>query len=303
MNSARTQAAPRGEGPDWRQRLALYARLARLHRPIGILLLLWPMLWALWMAAGGVPNLDVLAIFVLGTVLMRSAGCVINDYADRNFDGHVERTRTRPLATGAVSEREALTVFVVLLALAALLVLATNTLTVMMSFGGALLAITYPFAKRYTHLPQVHLGAAFGWAVPMAYTAQSGDVTPMTWLLFSTAVLWAVIYDTEYAMVDRDDDLTIGIRTSAITLGRFDVAAVMLFYALFIAVWGVLGATLRFGPAYFAGLAAAALIAAWHFTLIRDRSREGCFRAFRLNHWIGFVVLVGVVADHSLRGR
>jgi 4-hydroxybenzoate polyprenyltransferase len=296
MNSARTQAAPRGEGPDWRQRLVLYARLARLHRPIGILLLLWPMLWALWMAAGGVPNLDVLVIFVLGTVLMRSAGCVINDYADRNFDGHVERTRTRPLATGAVSEREALTVFVVLLALAALLVLATNTLTVMMSFGGALLAITYPFAKRYTHLPQVHLGAAFGWAVPMAYTAQSGDVTPMTWLLFSTAVLWAVIYDTEYAMVDREDDLKLGIRSTAILFAESDRAIIGGLQLLMLSNLVVIGQRAALAWPYYAGLAVAAALFAYQQYLIRDRSRAGCFAAFMNNNWVGGVIFAGLAA-------
>ncbi|MBX9609511.1 MAG: 4-hydroxybenzoate octaprenyltransferase [Gammaproteobacteria bacterium] len=296
MNSARTQAAPRGEGPDWRQRLVLYARLARLHRPIGILLLLWPMLWALWMAAGGVPKLDVLAIFVLGTVLMRSAGCVINDYADRNFDGHVERTRTRPLATGAVSEREALTVFVVLLALAALLVLATNTLTVMMSFGGALLAITYPFAKRYTHLPQVHLGAAFGWAVPMAYTAQSGDVTPMTWLLFSTAVLWAVIYDTEYAMVDREDDLKLGIRSTAILFAESDRAIIGGLQLLMLSNLVVIGQRAVLTWPYYAGLAVAAALFVYQQFLIRDRSRAGCFAAFMNNNWVGGVIFAGLAA-------
>ena len=296
MNSARTQAAPRGEDPDWRQRLVLYARLARLHRPIGILLLLWPMLWALWMAAGGVPKLDVLAIFVLGTVLMRSAGCVINDYADRNFDGHVERTRTRPLATGAVSEREALTVFVVLLALAALLVLATNTLTVMMSFGGALLAITYPFAKRYTHLPQVHLGAAFGWAVPMAYTAQSGDVTPMTWLLFSTAVLWAVIYDTEYAMVDREDDLKLGIRSTAILFAESDRAIIGGLQLLMLSNLVVIGQRAALTWPYYAGLAVAAALFVYQQFLIRDRSRAGCFAAFMNNNWVGGVIFAGLAA-------
>ncbi|MGE0857633.1 MAG: 4-hydroxybenzoate octaprenyltransferase [Gammaproteobacteria bacterium] len=296
MNSARTQAAPRGEGPDWRQRLVLYARLARLHRPIGILLLLWPMLWALWMAAGGVPSLDVLAIFVLGTVLMRSAGCVINDYADRNFDGHVERTRTRPLATGAVSEREALTVFVVLLALAALLVLATNTLTVMMSFGGALLAITYPFAKRYTHLPQVHLGAAFGWAVPMAYTAQSGDVTPMTWLLFSTAVLWAVIYDTEYAMVDREDDLKLGIRSTAILFAESDRAIIGGLQVLMLSNLVVIGQRAALAWPYYVGLAVVAALFVYQQYLIRDRSRAGCFAAFMNNNWVGGVIFAGLAA-------
>ena len=296
MNSARTQAAPRGEGPDWRQRLVLYARLARLHRPIGILLLLWPMLWALWMAAGGVPKLDVLAIFVLGTVLMRSAGCVINDYADRNFDGHVERTRTRPLATGAVSEREALTVFVVLLALAALLVLATNTLTVMMSFGGALLAITYPFAKRYTHVPQVHLGAAFGWAVPMAYTAQSGDVTPMTWLLFSTAVLWAVIYDTEYAMVDREDDLKLGIRSTAILFAESDRAIIGGLQLLMLSNLVVIGQRAALTWPYYAGLAVAAALFVYQQFLIRDRSRAGCFAAFMNNNWVGGMIFAGLAA-------
>jgi len=284
-------------------RLRLYLALIRWDRPAGTYLLLWPTLAALWIAAGGFPGWHLLAVFVLGTFLMRSAGCAVNDVADREFDKHVKRTAQRPVTSGAVSVREALTLALVLTLFAFALVLTTNAATVHWSVAALAVTLVYPYTKRFFSMPQAVLGVAFSFGIPMAFAAVRGEVPVLAWWLLLGNLFWVLAYDTEYAMVDRDDDLTIGIRTSAITLGRFDVAAVMLFYALFIAVWGVLGATLRFGPAYLAGLAAAALIAAWHFTLIRDRSREGCFRAFRLNHWIGFVVLVGVVADHALRSR
>ena len=298
MNSVRPHATPRGARPDWRQRLGHYARLARLHRPIGILLLLWPMLWALWIAAAGVPKLDVLIIFVLGTVVMRSAGCVINDYADRNFDGHVERTKDRPLPAGVVTPREALLVFAVLLTIALGLVLATNRTTILMAFGGAALAITYPFAKRYTSLPQVHLGAAFGWAVPMAFAAQTGALSPMAWLLFSTAVLWAVIYDTQYAMVDRDDDLRLGIRSTAILFAHSDRTIIAGLQCLMLSNLYLIGRRAELGWPYDGALLVAAALFIYQQYLIRDRSRVGCFAAFLNNNWVGGVVFAGVLLSY-----
>lgn len=284
------------------QRLDAYARLMRLDKPIGTLLLLWPTLWALWMAAGSLlPHPAVLLIFVLGTILMRSAGCVINDWADRDFDGHVQRTRERPLVTGAVSGKEALLLAAVLALLAFLLILPLPALVLWLSLPALFLAASYPFTKRFLAIPQAYLGVAFGFGIPMAFAAQTGSVPALAWLLLFANVCWAVAYDTAYAMVDRDDDLKIGIRTAAITFGRFDVAAVMLCYALFIGLMALAGQHLGLGWAYYAGLAAAALIAGWHFTLIRTRSREGCFRAFRHNNWLGAAVFAGVAADHALR--
>ena len=298
MNSSHPDAAEVNTRVTWRHRLLQYARLARLHRPIGILLLLWPMMWALWIAAKGTPRLEVLAIFVLGTVVMRSAGCVINDYVDRNFDGHVERTRARPLATGAVTPREALVLFAVLLTIAALLVLATNRMTIMLSIGGALLAITYPFAKRYTHLPQVHLGAAFGWAVPMAFTAQTGALSPLAWLLFSTAVLWAVIYDTQYAMVDRDDDLRLGLRSTAILFGAADRTIIGGLQCMMLSNLYLIGAQATLGWPYIAALVLVAGLFIYQQTLIHERSRSGCFAAFMNNNWVGGVVFLGVLLSY-----
>jgi 4-hydroxybenzoate polyprenyltransferase len=294
MSHARPRAAPGKDAPTLRHRLVQYARLARLHRPIGILLLLWPMLWALWIAAAGVPHVKVLVIFVLGTVVMRSAGCVINDYADRNFDGHVERTRGRPLPSGTVTPREALLVFVVLLAIAAALVLATNRLTIMLAAGGALLAITYPFAKRYTSLPQLHLGAAFGWAVPMAFTAQTGSLSPLAWLLFSTAVLWALIYDTQYAMVDREDDIRLGVRSSAILFAEADRVIIGGLQCLMLSNLYLIGVRASLGWPYKVSLAVAAGLFVYQQYLIRDRSRAGCFAAFMNNNWVGGVVFLGM---------
>ena len=282
-------------------RLRLYLALIRWDRPAGTYLLLWPTLAALWIAAGGFPGWHLLVVFVLGTFLMRSAGCAVNDVADRDFDKHVKRTAQRPVTSGAVSVREALWLGAVLALLAFALVLTTNATTIAWSVAALAVSIVYPFTKRFFSMPQAVLGVAFSFGIPMAFAAVQQQVPALAWWLLIGNLCWVLAYDTEYAMVDRDDDLRIGIQTSAITLGRFDVAGVMLFYGLFIAVWGVLGAQQGFGWAYFAGLAAAALIALWHFTLIRDRSRDGCFRAFRLNHWIGFVVLAGVVVDHALR--
>jgi 4-hydroxybenzoate polyprenyltransferase len=294
MKHARLRAASAGNASTLRHRLVQYARLARLHRPIGILLLLWPMLWALWIAAGGLPRVEVLVIFVLGTVVMRSAGCVINDYADRNFDGHVARTRDRPLPSGSVTPREALLLFAVLLAIAAALVLATNRLTIMLSAGGALLAITYPFAKRYTSLPQFHLGAAFGWAVPMAFTAQTGSLSPLAWLLFSTAVLWAMIYDTEYAMVDREDDIRLGIRSTAILFAQADRLIIGGLQCLMLSNLYLIGVRAGLSWVYNASLVVAAALFIYQQYLIRDRSRAGCFAAFMNNNWVGGVVFVGI---------
>lgn len=281
-------------------RLNRYARLTRLNRPIGILLLLWPMLWALWLAAGGLPDLRVLAIFVAGTVVMRSAGCVINDYADRDFDGHVERTRDRPLATGEVAPREALLLFAALVALAAALVLMTNRLTMLLSLGGIALAATYPYAKRHTYLPQVHLGAAFGWAIPMAWAAQTGTVPSLAWLVFCAAVTWAVVYDTEYAMVDRDDDIRLGIRSTAILFDDADRTIIGVLQGMMLLNLVLIGvqASLRWPYYLTVGIAAALFVRQqW---LIRDRSREGCFAAFLNNNRVGGVLFAGVAASYAL---
>jgi 4-hydroxybenzoate polyprenyltransferase len=283
------------------RRASLYLDLIRWNRPAGTYLLLWPTLAALWIAAGGFPGWHLLVVFVLGTFLMRSAGCAVNDVADREFDRHVKRTAQRPVTSGAVGVPQALALGAGLALLAFGLVLTTNTVTVAWSVAALAVTLFYPFTKRFFSMPQAVLGVAFSFGIPMAFAAVQGRVPALAWGLLAGNLFWVLAYDTEYAMVDRDDDLAIGIRTSAITLGRFDVAGVMLFYGLFIAVWGVLGARLQFGWPYVTGLAAAALLALWHFTLIRDRSREGCFRAFRLNHWLGFAVLAGVVAEHALR--
>jgi len=284
--------------PD--SRLHLYLALIRWDRPAGTYLLLWPTLAALWIAARGFPGWHLLAVFVFGTFLMRSAGCAVNDVADRDFDKHVKRTAQRPVTSGAVSVREALVLGAVLALVAFLLVLTTNPTTVAWSVVALAITVVYPFTKRFFSMPQAVLGVAFSFGIPMAFAAVQGQVPALAWWLLVGNLFWVLAYDTEYAMVDRDDDLRIGIKTSAITLGRFDVAGVMLFYGFFIAVWGVLGAQLRLAWPYFAGLGAAALIALWHYTLIRERTREGCFRAFRLNHWLGFVVFAGTVLAFAL---
>lgn len=295
MASTRESGTAGGSIPG---RLILYARLARLHRPIGMLLLVWPMLWALWLAAGGLPSLRVLVVFLTGTVLMRSAGCVINDFADRDFDGHVERTRTRPLATGAVSARETLVLFCILVILSASLLLATNWLTFLLSFGGIALAVTYPFAKRYTYLPQLHLGAAFGWAVPMAWAAQTNTVPPMAWLVFCAAVIWAVIYDTEYAMVDRDDDIRLGIKSTAILFDDADRAIIGVLQATMVLNLILIGRQAQLGWPYYVALVVAAALFAWQQAMIRERSRDGCFAAFMNNNWVGGVVFAGIAASY-----
>ena len=283
---------------NWKERLGLYEKLMRLDRPIGILLLLWPTLWGLWVAAAGHPNWFIVWIFVLGTALMRSAGCVINDYADRDFDPHVERTKSRPLAAGLVGKREALLLAAALSLLAFLLILRLNKLTIMLSFGALFLAASYPFTKRFFAVPQAYLGIAFGFGIPMAFAAHMGTVPPLAWVMLAANVFWAIAYDTEYAMVDRDDDLKIGIKTSAITFGRFDVAAVMLCYLLMLATLMGVGLWLRMGVLYYGGLAAAAGIAAYHYTLIRNREREQCFKAFLHNNWLGAAVFAGIALDY-----
>ena len=282
-------------------RLALYLHLIRWDRPAGSYLLLWPTLAALWIAAGGFPGWHLLAVFVLGTFLMRSAGCAVNDVADRDFDRHVKRTAQRPVTSGALSPQEALRFGAVLAFVAFLLVLTTNLVTIVWSVVALAVSIFYPFTKRFFSMPQAVLGVAFSFGIPMAFAAVRAEVPALAWWLLIGNLFWVLAYDTEYAMVDRDDDLKIGIRTSAITLGRLDVAGVMAFYAAYLAIWAALGAGLAMRWPYFAGLAVAAAIALWHFTLIRDRSRDGCFRAFRLNHWVGFAVFAGVVADLSMR--
>jgi 4-hydroxybenzoate polyprenyltransferase len=282
-------------------RLPLYLDLIRWNRPAGTYLLLWPTLSALWIASRGFPGWHLLVVFVLGTFLMRSAGCALNDVADREFDKHVKRTANRPVTSGAISVKSALTLGAVLALAAFALVLTTNASAIAWSFAALAVSVVYPYTKRFFSMPQAVLGIAFSFGIPMAFAAVLGEVPVIAWLLLIGNLFWVLAYDTEYAMVDRDDDLKIGIQTSAITLGRFDVAGVMACYTAFIAVWAVIGVRLSLGWPYFFGLMAAAAIAMWHYTLIRGRSRDGCFRAFRLNHWIGFVVFAGVALEALLR--
>ena len=295
-----------------RSRLALYLQLIRWDRPAGWLLLLWPTLSALWIAADGFPGWHLLAVFTLGTFLMRSAGCCVNDVADREFDRHVKRTATRPVTSGALPVGEALAVGAVLALAAFALVLTTNLAVVLWSFVALAITLLYPYAKRFVSMPQAVLGIAFSFGIPMAFAAVGGGagwdwpaarvgIPALAWWLLVGNAFWVLAYDTEYAMVDRDDDIRIGIRTSALTLGRWDVVGVMAFYAAYLASWGWLGiAQVGLGTPYGAGLALAAAQALWHYGLIRDRSRDGCFKAFRLNHWLGFAVFAGVAADALL---
>jgi 4-hydroxybenzoate polyprenyltransferase len=285
---------------DWRIRLGHYWRLVRADRPIGIYLLLWPALWALWVAAEGIPPWWTLLVFVLGTALMRSAGCAINDYADRDFDGHVSRTALRPLAAGLVSPREALAVFVVLSLLAFALVLTLNTKTIAYSFVAVVLAAGYPFMKRYTHMPQLVLGMAFGWAVPMAFTALQNQTPPVAWVLFAATVVWALIYDTMYAMVDREDDIKIGIKSTAILFGRFDRVVIGLLQALMLALLWLVGDMAGRGVLYQAALAAGAGLFVYHQWLIRRREPQACFHAFLHNHYFGMLVFLGLFGDYML---
>ena len=283
------------------RRLDAYERLVRLDKPIGALLLLWPTLWAVWLAARGAPAWDIVLIFVLGTVLMRSAGCAVNDFADRRFDPHVERTRSRPLAAGEIAPVEALAVGFFFAALAFGLVLFLNRFTIALSFVALAIAWSYPFTKRFFALPQAYLGIAFGFGIPMAYAAVRNSLPWECWALLAANVCYSFGYDTEYAMVDRDDDVKLGIRTSAIALGRWDVAAVLASYAAMLAILAALGVALRLAWPYYAGLAVAAAMLVQHWRLIRGRSREGCFRAFMQANWIGAAVFCGILAAYLPR--
>ena len=284
-----------------RSRLSLYLDLIRWNRPAGWLLLLWPTLSALWIAAGGFPGWHLVAVFTLGTILMRSAGCCVNDVADRDFDRHVKRTAQRPITSGAVSVREALGVGAALALVAFALVLTTNTPTVAWSLPALAVTILYPFTKRFFAMPQAVLGVAFSMGIPMAFTAVRGEVPWLALWLVLGNLLWVLAYDTEYAMVDRDDDLKIGMKTSAITLGRFDVVAILAFYLGFVLFWAVALVPLALGALFYIALAAVLAQVAWHWHLIRGRTREGCFRAFRENHWIGFTVFLGIAGSYALR--
>ena len=284
-----------------RERLDLYEKLMRLDKPIGILLLLWPTLWGLWFAAGGMPRWMVLWIFIMGTVLMRSAGCVINDYADRDFDPQVERTRHRPLAARRISTREALILAAALALAAFLLILPLNRLVLWLSFPALIIAASYPFTKRFFSIPQACLGVAFGFGIPMAFAAVQGQVPSLAWVLLAASGFWTIAYDTEYAMVDREDDLKIGIRTAAITFGRFDVAMVMLCYGIFLSILIGVGVWQKMGIPYYLGLACALGLVIYHYTLIRNRNRELCFKAFLHNNWVGAAVFAGIALDYLLR--
>lgn len=288
--------------PGWRHRLELYWTLVRGDRPIGWLLLLWPTWWALWIAAGGVPPAWTLLVFTAGVWLTRSAGCVVNDYADRWLDGQVERTRDRPLATGAVSGREALAVFAVLMLLAFALVLTTNRLTVLLSGVGLLLAATYPYLKRHTYLPQVYLGMAFGWGIPMAFAAVQGAVPPVAWLLYGANIFWATAYDTWYAMVDRDDDIRAGSKSTAILFGELDLVAQAVLFSLALVALVLVGRQAGLGLPYGAGLVVAAGLVALQFRQAWYRDRAACFAAFRQNHWVGMAVFAGIALHFALPG-
>ena len=287
--------------PSPRSRFSLYLDLIRWNRPAGWLVLIWPTLSALWLAAGGFPGWHLLAVFVLGTILMRSAGCCINDVADRDFDRHVKRTAQRPITSGQVSVKEALAVGAGLSLVSLALVLTTNAMTAAWSVPALLVTILYPFTKRFFAMPQAVLGMAFNFGIVIAFAAVQGAVPAMAWLLWLGNLFWVLAYDTEYAMVDRDDDLKIGMRTSAITLGRFDVAAIVAFYLFFLVFWLVAIEPIGLGATFYVAIAAALAQVAWHWWLIRTRTREGCFRAFRMNHWVGFTLFVGIAGGYLLR--
>ena len=277
------------------RRIGAYERLIRLDKPIGALLLLWPTLWAVWLASNGRPRLDIVLIFFTGTFLMRSAGCAMNDYADRNFDGHVERTRHRPLAAGEIAPREALYVAAGLALAAFGLVLFLDPLAILLSFAGLGIAASYPFSKRFFAFPQAYLGVAFGFGIPMAYAAVQGRLPTECWLLLAANIFYSFAYDTEYAMVDREDDAKLGIRTSALTLGRWDVTAVMLSYAALLALLAWVGMRRGLGGPFYGGLAVAGAMMVYHWFLIRGRGRAGCFKAFMHNNWLGLAVWIGIV--------
>ncbi|TNF03599.1 MAG: 4-hydroxybenzoate octaprenyltransferase [Gammaproteobacteria bacterium] len=285
-----------------RERLPDFINLMRFNRPIGTLLLLWPTLWALWLAAEGIPSFKNLLVFVLGVILMRAAGCVINDFADRKVDGHVARTRQRPMATGAVTTREALALFVSLCLVSFLLVLLTNELTIQLAFVGVALAFCYPFMKRYTHLPQLVLGAAFAWSIPMAFAAETGALRPELWALYAAVILWTIAYDTFYAMVDRDDDLKIGIKSTAILFGDMDIAITATLQVLVLIAMLMTGMNFGRGLWYFLSLAIVAILFLYQQYLIRHREREGCFKAFLNNNYVGAAIFIGLVLDYQLGG-
>ncbi|SDY59473.1 4-hydroxybenzoate octaprenyltransferase [Nitrosomonas sp. Nm58] len=279
------------------ERLAAYAKLIRLDKPIGILLLLWPTLWGLWLAADGLPDFMILAIFIMGTILMRSAGCAINDFADRRIDPYVERTKNRPLAAGIVSPKEAVLLAAGLSFCAFLLVLPLNQLTLLLSVCALFLAGTYPFTKRFFVMPQAYLGIAFSFGIPMAFAAQTGELPAIIWLLLIANLCWVIAYDTEYAMVDRVDDLKIGIKTSAITLGHFDVIGIMLCHAVFLGVMAIVGWLLQRGAPYYLALAMVLGLVTYQYFLIRDRNPARCFKAFLHNNWVGATVFAGIALD------
>lgn len=278
-------------------RLKIYVQLMRLDKPIGILLLLWPMLWGLWFAAKGMPDAHILVIFVLGTVLMRSAGCVINDFADRKIDPHVERTKNRPMAAGKIGSKEAILLATGLSLCAFLLILPLNQLTILLSVPALFLAGTYPFTKRFFAMPQAYLGIAFSFGIPMAFAAQTNSLPPLIWILMLANLFWVIAYDTAYAIVDKPDDLKIGIKTSAITMGRFDVMGVMLCHGMFIVIMLAIGQLQAMGMAYYAGLMIAVGLIIYQYTLIRNRDRTLCFKAFLHNNWVGMVVFAGIALD------
>ena len=275
-----------------------WIQLMRLDRPVGTLLLLWPTLWAVWIAGNGSPSVRTVIVFTLGVIVMRAAGCVINDFADRKIDGHVKRTEGRPLATGALSGKQALMLFAGLAAVAFVLVLFLNTFTILLSFGGLGLAVLYPFMKRYTHLPQVVLGAAFSWAIPMAFAAETDSLPAIVWLLYTANLLWTVAYDTEYAMVDRDDDLKIGVKSTAILFGEMDRLMIGMLQAMALFALWLLGRQLGFGGLWLAGLGVAAGLFVYQHWLMRERSRDGCFQAFLNNQWVGLAVFAGLLVDY-----
>ena len=287
--------------PSPRSRFSLYLDLIRWNRPAGWLVLIWPTLSALWVAAGGFPGWHLLAVFVLGTILMRSAGCCINDVADRDFDRHVKRTAQRPITSGQVSVKEALALGAVLALVSLGLVLTTNWAAVAWSVPALLVTILYPFTKRFFAMPQAVLGIAFNFGIVIAFAAVRGEVPAMAWLLWLGNLFWVLAYDTEYAMVDRDDDLKIGMKTSAITLGRFDVAAIVVFYLLFLGFWVLALIPLALGAIFYIAIALALAQVGWHWWLIRTRTREGCFRAFRMNHWVGFTLFAGIAGSSLVR--
>lgn len=278
-----------------------YLQLMRLHKPIGIYLVLWPTLWALWIAAEGVPSLTVLLVFVLGVVVMRSAGCVINDFADRKIDGDVKRTKDRPLVTGLISAKQAMILFIILCAFAFLLVLSMNTLTIYLSVGGLILAFIYPFMKRHTYLPQVFLGAAFAWAVPMAYAAETNSLPSIVWLIYMATLIWTVAYDTMYAMVDRDDDLKIGVKSTAILFGNSDRAIIAFLQVLVILTLCIIGQQLKLGQYFYLGIVVSSVLFVYQQHLIRHRDRDACFKAFLNNNWVGLVLFCAIFLDYAVR--